>query len=273
MRLQTVPASRGAHWAREGIRTFFMRPGVFAGMIGILLFGILFVRLVPALAFLVLPLAPMVTLAFMIATRAVREGGKPTLGVYLQPLRAERPRVIALLRLGLVYTVATFAIMWLGDLIASGGSEVLLESASDAASAPGSSPTMEIAAGPALGLLLQLALVGLLSIPFWHAPALVYWEGQGCAQAMFSSTLACWRNFGAFAVYAAVWFAYVMGLSLLMALLVSIAGQPQWLMLASAPLSLIVAALVYPSLYFTYADCFVSTDSEAATPDPINGAT
>lgn len=269
MRLQTVPARQGAAWVREGIRTFFMRPFAFSAMTGVVIVGLLLVKLLPVLAIIVLPLTPLVTLGFMIASRSVRSGGSPSLRVFVDPLRADRPRVVALLRLGLVYAVATFAIMWFGDLVGSGSPEVLIEAAPGAASAPGAAPTMAVAPGAALSLLLQFALAGLLSVPFWHAPALVYWDGHGCAKALFSSTLACWRNRGAFFVYGAVWFAYVMGLSLIVGVLVSLFGQPQWLMVASAPLSLVMASLFYPSLYFTFADCFVASDPAGPSPVPI----
>jgi hypothetical protein len=282
MRLQTVPARHGARWLREGMRTFFMRPMAFAAMTGVVVFVLLVVKLLPMLVFFVLPLAPLVTLAFMLATRMVREGGAPTLGVFAVPLRAERPRVVALLRLGLVYAVATFAIMGLGELIGGGDAEVTLDAPSTGASgasaaggaqtapttasttAPTTTPTVTAPPGAAFGLALQLALAGLLSVPFWHAPALVYWEGQGCAQALFSSTLACWRNWRAFIVYGVAGLGCVMGLSLAVGLLVALVGRAEWLVAASAPLSLIVAALFYPSLWFTYVDCFApsSTDKE-----------
>ena len=56
-----------------------------------------------------------------------------------------------------------------------------------------------------LGLLLRIGLAGLLSVPFWHAPALVYWGAQGWAKSLFFSTVAIWRNKGAFAVYGLGW--------------------------------------------------------------------
>ena len=54
-------------------------------------------------------------------------------------------------------------------------------------------------------LALGLGLAALLSVPFWHAPALVWWHGQGLAQSLFSSTLACWRNKGAFTIFGVAW--------------------------------------------------------------------
>ena len=49
-----------------------------------------------------------------------------------------------------------------------------------------------------------------LSVPFWHAPALVHWSGMGIAQALFSSTLAVWRCTGAFVVYSLCWAALIL---------------------------------------------------------------
>ncbi|MEP7101895.1 MAG: BPSS1780 family membrane protein [Burkholderiales bacterium] len=268
MRLQTVPARQGATWVREGMRTFFMRPFAFSAMTGVVIFGLLLVKLLPVLAIVVLPLTPLVTLGFMIAARSVRDGGSPTLRVFVDPLRAPRPRVVALLQLGLVYAVATFAIMWFGDLFGGDGSEVLREAVPAAAGAASAPPTIAISSDAAFSMLLQFALAGLLSVPFWHAPALVYWDGHGCAKALFSSTLACWRNRGAFFVYGAVWFGCVMALSLVVGLFVALLGQPQWLMVASAPLSLVMASLFYPSLYFTFADCFVASDPAGSSPTP-----
>ena len=262
MRLQTVPAGRGALWVQQGFRVFFKRPLAFALLFAasIMLAAVL-AKLAPALIFVVLPLVPLASLGFMIATRTVLEGGFPTPRVFIDPLRVERRRVVAQLQLGLIYTAATFAIMGLGELVDSGPPEILLESATSAASAPGAG--MAVAPGALLGLLLRFALAGLLSIPFWHAPALVHWDGHGCAKALFSSTLACWRNRGAFAVYGLVWFGFIMGFSLVAGLVLALLGQPQMLISASVPLSLIVATIFYASLYFTFADCFVANGGEA----------
>jgi hypothetical protein len=113
------------------------------------------------------------------------------------------------------------------------------------------------------GMVLRFGLAGLLAIPFWHAPALVYWDGQGWAQAMFSSTLACWRNRGAFIVYALTWFSLILGFGILMSVLFALIGSPQLFALAGVPISLLATTVFYASLYFTFADCF--SDIE---PDP-----
>ena len=101
-------------------------------------------------------------------------------------------------------------------------------------------------------------------MPFWHAPALVYWDGHGCAKALFSSTVACWRNRGAFVVHSLIWFGWIMGLGMLGGLLLSVLGQPQLLLSITLPISAVVAVVYYASLYFTFADCFVASDGDAA---------
>lgn len=262
MRLRTVAARVGATWVRQGFQAFGKRPIAFALLFTTVLLAIFAVRLVPLLMFVVLPLMPLISLGFMIATRRVLEGGFPTPRVFIEPLRgAARPRIVALLQLGAIYAVATFLIMWLGDLVDGGGPDVLIEAPADGAS--GAQATAEALASPAplFGLLLRFGLAGLLSIPFWHAPALVFWDGHGCAKALFSSTVACWRNRGAFAVYSVVWLGVVMALSLVTGLMFALLSQPELLLSASVPLSLIVATVYYASLYFTFADCFVPDDA------------
>lgn len=277
MRLQTVPAGHGILWTRRGLRAFATRPMAFALLFSTVMCLVVLVNFVPLLAFVVVPVVPLLSLGFMIATRQVLDGGFPMPQVFIEPLQVDRPRRVAHLKLGLIYMAATFAIMALVALIDTGGPEVLLESMPPAASAPeaaGSASAAEAGAalaaapGALVGLVLRFALAGVLAIPFWHAPALVHWGGQGAAQALFSSTLACWRNRGAFAIYCIAWFGIVMGCSLLGSLTLMLFGQPQMMMGTIVPLALIIGTMFYASLYFTFADCFVSTTGEALPAAP-----
>ena len=99
-------------------------------------------------------------------------------------------------------------------------------------------------------------LTSLIALPFWHAPALVHWQRQGVAQSLFISSLACWRNMGAMAVYGLGWPALLMLFSALANTLVALLGDPRLLALAAMPAVLIFSTAFYTSLYFTYADCF-----------------
>jgi hypothetical protein len=75
--------------------------------------------------------------------------------------------------------------------------------------------------------LLRLVLLALLSVPFWHAPALVYWGRQGWAKSLFFSTMAIWRNRGAFLVYGLGWFGLSLAFAMVFSVLVALLGMPQ----------------------------------------------
>jgi hypothetical protein len=263
MKLQTVPARRGALWVRQGFRAFFTRPMAFAALFAAFMFGVFVLALVPLLGpMLVLALLPLVSLAFMLATRVAVAGGLPTPSVFVAPLRADRPRVVAMLQLGLIYAVATYAVMALSDLVDGGAFEALMDAMPAGQSKPEVVAARLDAPGLTSGLLLRFGLAGLLAVPFWHAPALVYWDGHGCAKALFSSTLACWRNRGAFMVYSLVWFALILVFGMVGSLVFAMFGQSQVFAAAAVPLSLGVTTVFYVSLYFTFADCFVSGEPE-----------
>ena len=266
MKLQTVPARQGAAWVRQGFRAFIKRPIAFGGMLLAVMFVVLLVKLVQPLVIVVLPFVPLVSLGFMLATRLVLDHGVPTPALFAVPLRTDRARLIALLRLGLIYAGATLVIMTIADLVDGGGPELLVEAPLPPASAASGADAAALAAAPQalLGLMVRLGLAGLLAVPFWHAPALVHWQGYGAAKALFSSTIACWRNRGAFLVYSAVWLGWVIGLGMLSGLLLAVLGRPQLLISATLPLSAVIATVYYTSLYFTFADCFKAGDGEPA---------
>lgn len=261
MKLQTVPARQGVLWVRQGFRAFFKHPMAFAALFATFMFAVFVLALVPLLGpLLVLALLPLVSLAFMIATRIVNEGGFPTPRVFIDPLRTTRPRTMALLRLGLLYAVATFAAMWVSDLLDGGAFDALMSALPDSPTAPDAVAAKALAPGLLWGLLLRLTLTALLSVPFWHAPALVHFDGQGSAQALFSSTLAFWRNRGAFTVYSLAWFALIVTVGSLGSLVFGLVGQAPLFALAAVPMSLLFTTVFYASLYFTFADCFSDDD-------------
>ncbi len=269
MKLQTVPARQGMLWAQQGARVFLKHPLAFASLFAAFMFSAFVLALLPWIGSLIgLALLPLVTLGFMLATRAVLGGGVPTPLVFIAPLRAERPRVVSLVWLGAIYAVTTFAAIWLGSL---GGHDAVLaqlmqpipdgQNASEVMAARFAKPGL---VGSLLtGMLVRLAPIALLAIPFWHAPALIYWDGQRCAQALFSSTLACWRNRGAFVVYTLTWFGLVMLFSVAASLVFAAIGSPELFMVAGMPISLIITTMFYASLYFTFADSFAPSDPPA----------
>ncbi len=271
-KLNTVPARQGSVWARQGFRVFFKRPMVFAALFALFMFAVFLLALVPLIGpLLLLGLLPLVTLAFMVTTQATLAGELPTPAALLRPLQMDRARRLAMLKLGVIYAVATFGILALSDVVDGGAFDALMDALPDLQSKP--DLVNAKLADPRLGqgLLLRCALSSLLSVPFWHAPALVYWGGQGCAQSLFSSTLACWRNKGAFSIYFLTWVSAVLLFATFGSIVFGLLGQLPLFAVAATPFSLMLTTVFYASLYFTFTDCFeAATPSAAPTPAPFD---
>lgn len=267
MRLQTVPAATGTAWVRQGWRAFSQQPLAFSGLFAAFLFVIFVLTLVPLVgSLLLLALLPLGSLGFMIATREQLQGRLPLPRAFVEPLRQGPGKTRAMLVLGVVYAVASVLIITLSEWADGGALDELMQVLAEGKASP--ADVGERLADPRLelGLLLRFGLAGLLSIPFWHAPALVHWGTQGVAQSLFSSTVAIWRNKGAFLVFALTWFAVVLVFGAGANIVAGLLGQPQLIALLAMPASLLLSTVFYTSLYFTFADCFA--EREASTPLP-----
>lgn len=263
MRLETVPARAGALWVRQGFAVFFKRPMAFAAMFASFLFAGFLLMLVPLLGPLLLSaVLPMVSLGFMVATRVALDGHLPTPRSFVAPLHTDRPRRIAYLQLGVFYALSTVLILWLSDVVDGGALDALMEGLAGGKMTP--EQFAEQVADPhlGLGLVLRFGLAALLAVPFWHAPALVHWDAQGCAKSLFSSTIACWRNKAAFTVYSLTWTAVILAFALGASLVFAVLGHADLIAIVTMPASLLFSTVFYASLYFSYAACF------AAEPEP-----
>ena len=165
---------------------------------------------------------PLLSLGFMIASRAAQNDLPVNPGQFIEPLRGERSRRNTLLSLCAAYALGTVLIMTLSEWIDGGAFDRL-----QALMAKGDEARAEmeaLLADPRLtwGLITRFGLAACLSVPFWHAPALVYWQGQSVGQALFSSTLAMWRCKGAFLMYSLAW----VGVIAIFGALVGAAVQP-----------------------------------------------
>jgi hypothetical protein len=264
MKLKTVTASHGIYWAKQGLLTFFKHPIAFATLFATFILMLLISALIPVLSqFLMLSIFPMVTLAFMLASNIVKADGTPTLQVFAHLFRVEKKLLQTLLWLGAIYALTNLAAMYLSDLLDGGELKTFMQMTPNKEATPDVLATKMSSSGLLWSLLLRVGLSGLLSVPFWHAPALIYWDKQGCAQALFSSTLACWRNRGAFTVYGLTFFAITVLISLASSLVLTLIGQPQMFLAAAAPISLLIITVFYVSLYFTFIGCFEPSEKKS----------
>lgn len=278
MRLLIVPARRGATWVRQGFGTFTQQPLAFSGMFAAFLFLVFMLTLIPLIgSVLLLALLPLGSLGFMIASRDAQQGRMPLPRAFVDPLRQGARRARAMILLGVIYAVCSVLIITVSEWVDGGALDALMEAwmkaQADGKATPAS--VAEQLADPRLeaGLLLRFGLAGLLSVPFWHAPALVHWGSQGVAQSLFSSTVAVWRNKGAFTVFALAWAAVVLAFGVAANLVAALLGQAQIIAVLAMPASLILSTVFYASLYFTFTDCFdLGDDSSAQQPPPTDAA-
>ena len=271
LHLQTVPARSGLLWIRHGIKVFRRKPLALTGLFSVFLFLAFALLLLPGVGIIVLLMAlPLLSLGFMLATHLVLQDQTPTAAVFIAPLKLTAERRNTQLLLGAGYALATAGISLLSEWVDGGSFEALQILMADGASAD---KIAEAAGDPQLfwGAVTRLGLAGLLSVPFWHAPALVHWGGQGSMQALFSSTLGVWRNRAAFAYNAALWAVIVVGLSLVISLLAGVLGMGQLLPLLVMPLGLLLSTIFYASLYFTFIDCYKFGTTQA--PDEKSDST
>ncbi|MBI3368217.1 MAG: hypothetical protein HY021_07180 [Burkholderiales bacterium] len=256
LRLHSPAPSRGFVWLKLGFATFVKRPLAFVGLFAFFLFGALALMLVPWIGGLLgMALLPMLTLGFMIATRSTLAGGPVAALQLLEGLRSGAPaqrRAQALLCVA--YAAGSVLILLLAGWVDDGAFErVQIALATGASEAELS----KLFGDPHLawGMAVRFGLATLLSVPFWHAPALVHWGGQGAWQALFSSTLALWRAKGAFICYSIGWAAVMLLLGTVLSAAALASGRAALGML-SMPLGLVVTAAFYVSLWFSFADSF-----------------
>ncbi|HEY6088033.1 MAG TPA: BPSS1780 family membrane protein [Burkholderiaceae bacterium] len=272
LRILDAKPRDGAAWVSRAFALFLKKPLAFTALFGLFLFAALVLLLLPyAGAVLLLMALPLLGLGFMIAARSALGDGPVHVGQLLEPLRGGSAIAVArrkpLLLLCGLYAAATALVMLVSDVVDGGSFErlqLLLASARDAAKQQELDALLDDDSLLA-GLSLRLGGTALLSIPFWHAPALVWWQGQGVAQSLFSSTLACWRNRVAFLVYGLAWVLTIVVFGVLAGSLFALIGAPQLVTLAAVPAGLMFSTAFYVSLVFTYQGCF--GDASQVTPN------
>ncbi|MBK7615301.1 MAG: hypothetical protein KA375_04635 [Vitreoscilla sp.] len=263
LKLQHVPATAGTRWVRQGFAECLRQPMGYASLFALFMLAITVVSVLPFIGGpLMLMAVPLLSLAYVMSASGSQQGVAVNAAVYLAPWRgAEVKQRRDLLVVCGLYAVATLVVLALCNLIDGGQFDDLL-----AAMAGGQAKSEEIQAlmdapGVRAGAFARVLFTALLSVPFWHAPALVVWGRQGPAQALFSSTLAVWRAKGAFLLYGLGWFVAMGGAGMLAAFLMAMLGLGALSFLLLMPLALFFTTAFYASLYYCFADSFVQDDA------------
>lgn len=270
MRLNIVPARTGMRWVRQGVRTFLRMPLAFAGLFFMFLAASVVLSMVPVAGdALALAMVPAATVGLMAATQQAVDGRFPMPATLVVAFRQSPRQTRTILILGALYAGALLLIFaiaasmddgQLARLVAKHGGRLSPELMAD--------PDLQVAARASMR---QMMVGSLLYVPvavlFWHAPALVHWHGLSAGKSLFFSAVAVLRNTPAFLMYGLGWMAVT---SIAWAGLLIVAGLAGNLGLAVSglfPLSVLIGAMFYASLWFTFQDSFAA-EAPAADAQP-----
>jgi hypothetical protein len=256
MNLRTVPAREGLQWALLGIRTFWRQPLAMSGLFFFFMAVVSLVSMVPLIGgALALVLLPGLTAGIMAATQKASEGLFPMPAILFSAFKTAPARK-AMLTLGGLYALGLLLLMAASMLADGGGfAKVYLGGATV-------SPELVNSDAFQAALWTTMLLYVPLSMLFWHAPALVYWQQIEPVKSLFFSWMACWRNKAAFTVYTLAWVVVFVGSGLVALLVASLLGDAQMLMAVLMPLALMVTAMFFTSMLFTVKACFSASTSD-----------
>jgi hypothetical protein len=263
MKLRIMPARMGLTWMGHGLRACIRQPLGFVGLWGLImcaliitnqLFSLLGIGMLgPMLMIMVMPL---VWMGFMLASRRVLNDQRVTPGVLLEPLRDKTTDMRGQwAKLGGTYLLAILLMLVLVELLGP-GAEAL------SAAINGAKDEAELLGNPDFqsAMLWLLVLMLPVSLTFWHTPALIYWGKLPLGKALFFSTVASWRNLGAFTLFAIGWAGVAAVLALINGLLLAVVGEPVLVHVFITMGAMWMTAAFYASLYFTVIDCFEPED-------------
>lgn len=261
MKLKLVPARTGLLWIRLGMQTFFRQPLALAGLFFMFMALMTVATVVPLIGLpLAMTLLPSVTLGLMAASREAAQGRFPMPLTLLSGFRAGRQKTRALLTLGVMYAT--------GFMFAMGGSYLVDGGGFARMYLGGQAPTGEMlgSGGFQAAMWVFIGLHLPLSLLFWHAPALVYWQDLPPLKSMFFSIVACLRNLLAMVVFAAGWMGVMVLAALGVSTLSALLDAPGLASAALMPVLMLVAAMFFTSLYFSYRDSFEMPEQAPAPP-------
>lgn len=256
MQLQSVPPRRGLQWALQGMRTFWRQPLAMSGLFFLFMALVSLVSMVPLIGgALALVLIPALTTGLMVATLTASQGRFPMPSTLWSALKTG-PRRKAMLQLGALYA-AGFLLLMAASMLIDGGQFARVYLAGEPIR-----PELVQTDSFQSALWVSMVLYVPLSMLFWHAPALVFWQNVDPVKSLFFSWMGCWRNKGAFMVYVAAW-AVAFGLVVTVAMVAAVLlGDPQMTLAIMMPLALLVAAMFFTSMLFTIRDCFSGAGPE-----------
>ncbi len=259
MKLNIVAPRAGFSWVKQGCKTFLQQPLAMSGLFFMFMALLALASMLPFIgAALALALLPAATLGLMAATQEASKGKFPMPTILISAFRAGKQRLNAMAVLGAIYAVGFLAIIAVTSLIDGGQFAKLYLVGGKITEDLVRQSDFQAAMWATLALYLPLSLM------FWHAPALVHWQGMSPVKSLFFSFMACYKNFGAMALYGAAWVGIFMLSVLALTLVSALLGSADLANIALFPVSLIFLAMFFTSIYFTYQGSFDGTSEDPA---------
>ena len=261
MKLNIVPARTGITWVKLGFKTFLQQPLAMSGLFFMFMAMLSLATLVPFIgAALALALLPAATLGLMAATQEATKGKFPMPSILISAFRAGKQRMQAMMVLGGLYAVGFLLIMGISSMVDGGQFAKLYLVGGKITEEMVTQGNFQAAMWVTMALYLPLSLL------FWHAPALVHWHGVTPVKSLFFSLMACYKNWAALTVYGLVWVGIFMATMVVVTIIAALLGSPLFAGLAMFPVALVMMALFFTSIYFTFRDSFTATPSDAPAP-------
>jgi len=228
---QSRPIGHGWRWITEAWELFKRQPGLWIGIVLLLLVIMIGTALIPFIGGLFMTLfGPVFAAGIVIGCKALDRGEELELGHLFAGFRE---RTGTLVGVGAIYLAASLVIMLLVGLSMGVGMSAMMGQA-----APQEAATMGLTM--ALAMLIVFALLLPMIMAIWFAAPLVVFHEHGAWDAMKGSFTGCLRNILPF-----LWY------SVVLTLLAVLASLP--LMLGWLALGPVLAA----SLYTAYRDIFL----------------
>jgi hypothetical protein len=255
--LKTVPAARGPRWIGEAFRLFARKPLALMLMFVAFLLVAAVLGLVPIVGAVVQMMTlPLLSLGYMVAGQSVLLNGKASPAQFIEPLQSDATRRTSLLILCVIYGVLAALIFLLADQVSNQAWARWNTLSAQGPKAQAALTALLAEPGVTQGVFIMVVLGTLLSVPFWHAPALVHWGGQSVGHALFSSTLALWRNKGAMLMFVLAWFGVIMLFGVITAVVFNLFGMAHLAGVLGLPGGLIFSTVFYLSGLFCFNDSF-----------------
>jgi hypothetical protein len=92
----------------------------------------------------------------------------------------------------------------------------------------------------------------------------VHWHGVAPVKSLFFSFMACYKNMGALTVFGLAWVGIFILAAIVVSIIAAVLGNASIAAVAMFPVALVIVAMFFTSIYFTFRDSFVDEAAESA---------